>query len=248
MKIPKPPKSKKKLPLPPPSPPISKKKRKIPASPTARLSEKKQKSTRRVLTPDKYLTDVELKRLRQFVKDKADLARQRGSARAIIDELIVELFINTGLRASELCALNIEDLPMSHGKPAIWIRSGKGKVIRVIDISEKLQKRLERFVRFYRKKAKPNEPLFASKKGKRIIYDTIYEKIKRLGEKSGIGKLHPHVLRHTYATRLYNVEKDLRFVQDQLGHASPTTTAIYAKTNSKARQRQVEALDDDDED
>jgi len=46
-----------------------------------------------------------------------------------------------------------------------------------------------------------------------------------------------------HGTRLYNVEQDLRFVQDQLGHASPTTTAMYVKTNSKARKRQVEALD-----
>jgi len=60
-----------------------------------------------------------------------------------------------------------------------------------------------------------------------------------------IGKLHPHMLRHTYLTRLYNVEKDLRFVQDQAGHASPTTTAIYAKTNNTARKRQVEALDEE---
>lgn len=50
------------------------------------------------------------------------------------------------------------------------------------------------------------------------------------------------MLRRTYGTVLYNVEQDLRFVQDQLGHASPTTTAIYAKTNAKARRRQLEAL------
>jgi integrase len=50
----------------------------------------------------------------------------------------------------------------------------------------------------------------------------------------------------TYLTGLYNVEHDPRFVQDHAGHASPTTTAIYAKTNSKARKRQVEALDNDD--
>jgi len=68
--------------------------------------------------------------------------------------------------------------------------------------------------------------------------------MKKLGRKSSIGKLHPHMLRHTYLTRLYNVEHDLRFLQDQAGHASPTTTAIYAKTNSRARKRQVEALDD----
>jgi integrase len=61
---------------------------------------------------------------------------------------------------------------------------------------------------------------------------------------AGVGKLHAHMLRHTYLTRLYYIEYDLWFVQDQAGHASPTTTAIYAKTSSKARKRQVEALDD----
>jgi site-specific recombinase XerC len=175
----------------------------------------------------------------------ADLARQRGSARAIVDELIVELLANTGLRASELCDLNIDDLPVTHGKPSVWIRDGKGKVTRTVDIPESLQKRLERFVRLYRKGAKPKGPLLVSTKGKRMIYRSVYEKMKKLGKKSGIGKLHPHMLRHTYLTRLYNVEHDLRFVQDQAGHASPTTTAIYAKTNSKARRRQLEALDEE---
>jgi len=62
---------------------------------------------------------------------------------------------------------------------------------------------------------------------------------------SRVGKLHPHMLRHTCLTRLHNIEHDLRFVQDQAGHANPTTTPIYAKTNSKARKRQLGALDDD---
>jgi site-specific recombinase XerC len=106
-----------------------------------------------------------------------------------------------------------------------------------------LQKRLERFMRFYRKGAKPKSPLLVSTNGKRMIYRTIYEKCRKLGRQSGVGKLHPHMLRHTYLTRLYNVEHDLRFVQDQAGHASPTMTAIYAETNAKARSRQVEALD-----
>jgi site-specific recombinase XerC len=196
------------------------------------------------LLPDKYLSDIQLRKLRQYVKDMADLARQRGSIRAVIDELVVELLCNTGLRASELCDLNIEDLPVSHGKDSIWVRDGKGKVTRTVDIPENLVKRLERFIMLYRKNAEPTEPLLAGTNGKRIIYRSIYEKMKKLGQKAGIGKLHPHMLRHTYLTRLYNVEHDLRFVQDQAGHASPTTTAIYAKTNSKARKRQVEALDE----
>ena len=74
------------------------------------------RKTRGGLAPDKYLSDIQLKKLRQYVKDMADLARQRGSERAIIDELVIELLVNTGLRASELCDLNLEDLPVSHGK------------------------------------------------------------------------------------------------------------------------------------
>jgi len=202
-----------------------------------------KRKTRGGLAPDKYLSDTQLKTLRQYVKDMADLARHRGSKRAMIDELIVEILANTGLRASELCNLNIEDLPVSHGKESVWIRDGKGRVTRTIDIPESLVKRLERFIKLYRKDAKPDKPLLISTKGKRVIYRSLYEKIKKLGKKSGIGKIHPHVLRHTYLTRLYNVENDLRFVQDQAGHSSPTTTAIYAKTNSKARKRQVEALE-----
>lgn len=76
--------------------------------------------------------------------------------------------------------------------------------------------------------------LVISTTGKRVIYRSIYKKIKKLGNKSGIGKIHPHILRHTYLTRLYNVGNDLRFVQDQARHTSPMTTAIYAKTNSRA--------------
>jgi integrase len=135
---------------------------------------------------------------------------------------------------------------MTHGKDGIWIRNAKGRVSRTVEVSDKLKKRLERFVKLYRKRAKPNSPLLVSERGDRIQYRSIYAKIKRLGEYAGVGKLHPHMLRHTYGTRLYNVEQDLRFVQDQLGHASPTTTAIYAKTNAKARKRQVEALDNDE--
>ncbi len=210
------------------------------------MVKKKSKAKRRGgLAPNQYLSDAQLKKLRRHVKDQADLARERGSLRAIIDELIVELLANTGLRASELVALDVRDLPTSHGKPAVWIRDGKGKVSRTVDIPERLQKRLERFVRLYRKEARPKEPLLVNTHGARAIYRTIYEKCRKLGRQSGIGALHPHMLRHTYLSRLYNIEQDLRFVQDQAGHASPTTTAIYAKTNNRARRRQVEALDDD---
>ncbi len=197
------------------------------------------------LTPDKYLSKDQLKKLRRYVRDMADVARARGSYRSIVTEIIVELLVNTGLRASELCKLNIADLPVSHGKDSVWVRNGKGNVVRTVDINELLKKRIARYVRLYRKKAKPDSPLLLSEWNGRISYQGLYTRVKRIGEQAGIGKLHPHMLRHTYLTRLYNVEKDLRFVQDQAGHASPTTTAIYAKTDSESRKRQVEGMDDD---
>ena len=203
-----------------------------------------QKKEKGGLSPNKYLSDAQLNKLRKYVKSKADLARMRGGSRSVVDELIVELLVNTGLRASELCNINIGDLPAKHGKDCIWIRDGKGKVSRTVDIPDKLKKRLERFVKLYRKGARAKSALLVSEQGGRIIYRSIYAKIRRIGQQAGIGKLHPHMLRHTYLTRLYNIEKDLRFVQDQAGHASPTTTAIYAKTNNTARKRQLEALDD----
>jgi site-specific recombinase XerC len=210
------------------------------------MAKEKRSKQRGGLAPDKYLSQTQLGKLRRHVKDKADLARMRGGTRGVIDELIVELLVNTGLRASELCNLNLSDLPIKHGKDGIWVRDGKGNISRTVDISDKLKKRIERFVKIYRKGARSNSALLVSERGDRIIYRSIYSKIKRIGDQAGIGKLHPHMLRHTYLTRLYNVEKDLRFVQDQAGHASPTTTAIYAKTNNKARKRQVQALDDED--
>ena len=210
------------------------------------MVKRKKAKKRGGLAPDKYLSEAQLKKLRRYIRDKADLARMRAGSRGVIDELIVELLVNTGLRASELCNLNIGDLPARHGKDCIWVRDGKGKVSRTVDISEKLKKRLERFVKLYRKGARAKSALLVSERGDRIIYRSIYAKIKRIGEQAGIGKLHPHMLRHTYLTRLYNIEKDLRFVQDQAGHASPTTTAIYAKTNNQARKRQVQALDEED--
>lgn len=199
--------------------------------------------TRGGLLPEKYLTEDQQRKLLCYVTKQADLARYRGKKRAIVDELIIFLFLNTGLRASEICALKIKDLPISHGKNVIVVRAGKRKTTRTIEISEKLQKRLDRFIKLYCKGAKPGDCLLINERKKPFGYFSIYSKIRRIGDQAGLKNLHPHVLRHTYLTRLYNIEHDLRFVQDQAGHASPKTTAIYAQTDQEARRRQVEAVD-----
>ena len=198
------------------------------------------------MSPDKYLSKPQQQKLLSYVKAQADLGRARGSKRALVDELICRLLIEAGLRADEVCSLRLKDLPVCHDKNSVWIHNGKGSVSRTVEIPQRLTKAIRRFCRLYRKGAGPKDPLFASSKGKPICYMTLYQKIRRIGERSGIGKLHPHMLRHTYATRLYAVEKDLLFVSDQLGHANLSTTHIYAKTDSESRRSQVEKIADEE--
>lgn len=181
----------------------------------------------------KYLSDVQLKKLLQYINNKADLARQRGATRAIIDEVIILLLVDAGLRANELCCLNIRDLPIEHGENAILVRDDEGNVMRDVRITLKTAARLERFVKLYRKGAKPAQPLLISERGRRLSYMSLYSKVKRIGVNAGVGRLYPQLLRRTFQVRLYNAERDLRFVQNQAGHASPKTTAIYAKTENQ---------------
>lgn len=203
---------------------------------------KPAKGRRGGLAPHQYLSDEQLKRLLQYAKLQADRGRRLGYSRAIVTEAILQMLVYAGLRASEVCNLSISDVPVSHGKDQLYIRNGKGKVSRPVDIPESVTKKLNRFVKLHRKKAKPNDPLFIGQRGKRLCYRGLYARIKRLGEKVGLD-IHPHTLRHTFGTRLYNTEKDLFYVQDQLGHKSADTTRIYSKTNNKSRRRQTEATD-----
>lgn len=205
-------------------------------------SEKRSTAARGGLSPDKYLTAGQQRKVRGYVKERADLSRNRGSRRGLADELIFLLLIDAGLRAGELCELRIRDLPPHHGKDSIWIESGKGGVARVVEIPQRLTDAIKRFCQTCRKEAQPNDFLFVSSRGKPLCYMTLYQKVRRFGERARVGRLHPHMLRHTYATQLYGTERDLLFVGDQLGHANISTTQIYAKTDNEARRRQIEKM------
>ena len=197
------------------------------------------------VAPSEFLSEAQLKELLAYVKEEANLAREKGSTRPVVDELIILLLVSTGLRASELCSLNIADLPPSHEENAIWVRSAQGNVTRSIEVSPEITNCIARFVRLYREGAEPDEPLLVSERGRRLIYMSLYSKVKRIGEKAGIGKLHPHMLRRTHMVRLYNAERDLRFVQKQVGHASRKTTAIYVRTSTD-RGQEVKTVDTTD--
>lgn len=202
----------------------------------------KVKGKRGGLTPEQYLSEKQAQRLVRYVCLEANEAKRWGRKRAVVNDLIIELLLRTGLRASELCQLSIEDLPCTHEKDEIFVRSGKGKIARTVQLSKGLTEKLNKFVKIHRKNAKPKEPLFVGERGKRLSYSGLYSRIKTIGKRAGLPNLHPHTLRHTYATILYSIERDLFNVADQLGHSSTDTTKVYAKTNNESRKTQAEKL------
>lgn len=176
----------------------------------------------------RYLSEVEREKLLSYVQAKANVARRRGATRAAVDEVLILLLLNTGLRATELCNLTIADLVAAHGSGIIKIRGARGNVSRAVEVTSGMTESLLRFVRLYRRQAEPNDPFLVSERGTPFTYMSLYNKVKRIGKHARIGNLSPRILRATYVVRLFNSEQDLRFVQQQAGHLSPRTTAMYA--------------------
>ena len=187
------------------------------------------------------------------VFDMPDLKTLSG----LRDRAILETLFSTGLRVSELVALNLLTINFERGEAAI---SGKGKKIRVVFFSESTLYYLDQYIknRGYRRKEegslkqnKEDEPLFCSKKGERLTSRSIERIVQKYAALAGITKpVTPHTLRHSFATDLLISGADLRSVQAMLGHSSVTTTQIYThvtdqhlkEIHQKFHQKKSEAI------
>jgi integrase len=181
----------------------------------------------------------------QTVKAEADAARAKSPylCRAVMNEMLLILMAETGLRTAEVCALKLKNLPSYHGKPVIEVECGKGQKPRTVGVSEWFAQRITAYVNRHLGSAAPESWLFRSERGGPIKYCSIYAKVKRLGLKSGIwlyrknGRLKtrfsPHKLRHTFGTTLLNSSDNTWLVQIALGHSKAETSQIYAKTLSE---------------
>ena len=149
------------------------------------------------------------------------------------DRAIVELFYGSGLRLSELVGANIEDLDLSNG----FIRvTGKGSKDRVVPIGEAcvtaLQNCLHAAIDGATGLPRKSGPLFIARGSKRISPRTVQTRLKQWGQaKLGSNDLHPHMLRHSFASHLLESSGDLRAIQELLGHSDISTTQIYTHLN-----------------
>jgi len=146
------------------------------------------------------------------------------------DIAIIELFINTGIRAGELTNLQIEDIEITDRKGIINIREGKGRKYRTIPLNSDARLALKNYIDEYC----PKEIFWLGQRGN-LTQDGVTKMIKRYAKKVELEtKIHPHVFRHYFALRLLREKKvDLVTVSNILGHFDVNTTKIYLQPSLK---------------
>ncbi len=175
-----------------------------------------------------FLTVDEAKRL----VESPDLSQPQGQR----DRALLELLYASGLRVSELVNMNVEQVNLATNEIRVW---GKGSKERVVLIGTPAARALTAYVNEGRRELlgeEKNNALFVNRYGGRLParrVQKILEKYARNIDK----KVHPHVLRHTFATHLLDGGADLKVVQELLGHADLSSTQIYTHvTQSRARK------------
>ncbi len=139
------------------------------------------------------------------------------------DLTMIRLMLNTGLRAAECLNLHVGHVDWMTGKH--MVREGKGKRDRTLWVNEDVLTLLRTWKQ---KRPASHDVLFTTLQGKRINDRALRAMVKRRADKAGIVKdVHPHMLRHTFATEFYRQTKDIRLTQKMLGHADLSTTMIY---------------------
>ena len=200
-------------------------------------SPKAPRSLPHVLSPD------EAARLLSFASDEEPMALR--------DKAMFELFYSSGLRLAELAGLRPDDLDLADATVRI---TGKGGKTRIVPVGSQALQVLREWIQQRELLVRPGvTALFLSRHGKAISPRSVSYRLKERALKQGItGHIHPHVLRHSFASHILQSSGDLRAVQEMLGHASISTTQVYThldfqhlatiydKAHPRARKKQRE--------
>lgn len=163
--------------------------------------------------------------------DKAAQLLDQLSAETVIekrDRAILELLYSSGLRLAELVGLDLIDLALSDGLVRVV---GKGSKERIVPVGQKAVRALTDWLLVRPQLAKDEHAVFVGEKGARINPSVVRARIRELGNQELGQHVHPHMLRHSFATHVLESSQDLRAVQEMLGHANISTTQIYTQLN-----------------
>ncbi|MEW6132634.1 MAG: tyrosine recombinase XerC [Pseudomonadota bacterium] len=154
------------------------------------------------------------------------LDRAPEGALEIRDKAMFELFYSSGLRLAELPGLDLAALDLGAGEASV---TGKGSKTRIVPVGSKAQQALAAWLGVRPGIARPEEKaVFVSRNGGRLTHRQVASRLDRWAKKAGLDvHVHPHMLRHSFATHVLQSSGDLRAVQELLGHANISTTQVY---------------------
>ena len=186
------------------------------------------------LSPAQNISSPKLAQLLPKAMD-ADLVQKLLDFKAkgmieVRDKALAELLYSSGLRLSEICKLNMEDLDT---KERTCVVSGKGNKTRIVPVGKKAIQAIRDWFMYRselkQSKATSTNAIFLNNKGNRISPRSIQLRLEKLCLMRGLPGINPHMLRHSFASHVLESSGDLRAVQEMLGHSDIGTTQIYTK-------------------
>ncbi len=149
-----------------------------------------------------------------------------NSVLEVRDVAMFELFYSSGLRLSELVDLNLSDLDLND--KSLRVQSGKGGKARILPIGSKAILAIQNWLTHRVARSENEQAVFLSQRGGRLCQRSVQYRLAQWCIKKGVAQhVHPHALRHSFASHLLQSSQDLRAVQELLGHTSISTTQIY---------------------
>jgi len=150
---------------------------------------------------------------------------QGDAALAARDRAMFELFYSSGLRLAELAGIDLGDVDLQSGEAKV---TGKGRKTRIVPVGRQALDALAAWLPQRQQLARDTAALFVGQRGTRLSPRSIQLRLDRWARQAGLGQhVHPHMLRHAFATHVLQSSGDLRAVQEMLGHASISTTQVY---------------------
>ena len=140
------------------------------------------------------------------------------------DRAIIVTLVDTGLRASELCALHLEDYDQERG--SLYVERGKGDKERLVYVGDSAKRALWRYL-LSRRDAGAKEPLFVSGSGRALDRNNLRQTLQRIGERAGVRGVTVHRFRHTYAITFLRNGGNPLVLQELLGHEKLETVRVY---------------------
>lgn len=166
-----------------------------------------------------------------------------GGAPALArDRAMFELMYSSGLRLGELVSLDVDDGRLDLREAQVTV-TGKGSKTRTVPVGTKAREALRRWIEARAQLARPDErALFVGARGRRIALSTVNLRLKALARRQGLETpIHPHMLRHSFASHVLQSSQDLRAVQEMLGHSSISTTQVYTHLDFQALAKVYDA-------